>query len=115
MSAVSFALILALTTVLMAEFVNGWTDAPNVIATVVSTGVMSPRAAILMAVIMGGTPLGAPIAGWVADTLGPRWSLGVGALAGLIAALIGLLYMARTRHLRLSLETGRLRVKSAGD
>jgi len=52
MSAVSFALILALTTVLMAEFVNGWTDAPNVIATVVSTGVMSPRAAILMAVIM---------------------------------------------------------------
>jgi len=52
MSAVTFALILALTTVLMAEFVNGWTDAPNVIATVVSTGVMSPRAAILMAVIM---------------------------------------------------------------
>ena len=52
MSAMSFALILALTTVLMAEFVNGWTDAPNVIATVISSGVMSPRAAILMAVVM---------------------------------------------------------------
>ncbi len=36
MSAISFALIFALTTVLMAEFVNGWTDAPNVIATVVA-------------------------------------------------------------------------------
>ncbi len=71
--------------------------------------------AILMAVIMGGTPLGAPIAGWVADTLGPRWSLGVGALAGLVAALIGLLYMKRSRRLRLSLEPGRLPVKSAGD
>jgi len=71
--------------------------------------------AILMAVIMGGTPLGAPIAGWVADALGPRWSLGVGTLAGLIAALIGLLYMMRSRHLRLSLESGRLRVKAAGD
>jgi len=52
MSAISFALIFALATVLMAEFVNGWTDAPNVIATVVATGVMSPRTAILMAVIM---------------------------------------------------------------
>ena len=52
MSAVSFALILALATVLIAEFVNGWTDAPNAIATVVATGVMSPRSAILMAVIM---------------------------------------------------------------
>ena len=52
MSAISVALIVALATVLMAEFVNGWTDAPNVIATVISTGVMSPRAAIVMAVIM---------------------------------------------------------------
>jgi PiT family inorganic phosphate transporter len=38
--------------VLAAEFVNGWTDAPNAIATVVSTGVMAPRTAIAMAVIM---------------------------------------------------------------
>ena len=52
MSALSFALIFALTTVLLAEFVNGWTDAPNVIAVVVSTGVMSPKTAILMAVLM---------------------------------------------------------------
>lgn len=52
MSALSFALIFALTSVLLAEFVNGWTDAPNVIATVVSTGVMSPKTAILMAVLM---------------------------------------------------------------
>lgn len=52
MAVVSLALIIALTAVLLAEFVNGWTDAPNVIATVVSTGVMSPRAAILMAVVM---------------------------------------------------------------
>ena len=36
MSAITLALIFALATVLMAEFVNGWTDAPNVIATVVA-------------------------------------------------------------------------------
>ena len=32
--------------------VNGWTDAPNAIATVVSTRAMTPRAAIVMAAIM---------------------------------------------------------------
>lgn len=68
MSAMSFALILALTTVLMAEFVNGWTDAPNVIATVISSGVMSPRAAILMAVVMN--TVGATSGTAVAATVG---------------------------------------------
>ena len=35
--------------ILAAEFVNGWTDAPNAIATVVSTRVMKPGHAVLMA------------------------------------------------------------------
>src|SRR3989344_3508576 len=35
--------------ILGAEFVNGWTDAPNAIATVVSTGSLSPRMAVFMA------------------------------------------------------------------
>jgi PiT family inorganic phosphate transporter len=35
--------------VLAAEFVNGWTDAPNAIATVVSTRVLSPARALLLA------------------------------------------------------------------
>ena len=48
--------------------------------------------AILMAIFAGGTPLGAPIVGRVADTLGPRWALGVGALAGVAAAAIGAWY-----------------------
>ena len=45
--------------------------------------------AILMAMAWGGTPVGAPLVGWVADHLGARWSLGVGALAGLLAAWVG--------------------------
>lgn len=51
--------------------------------------------AIYMAIALGGTPIGAPIVGFVADTFGPRWSLAVGALAGLSAALVGLRYLAR--------------------
>jgi PiT family inorganic phosphate transporter len=38
--------------ILAAEFVNGWTDAPNAIATVVSTRVMRPHHAVLMAAVL---------------------------------------------------------------
>ena len=68
MGALSLALIIALSTVLIAEFVNGWTDAPNAIATVVATGVMSPRSAIAMAVIMN--TVGAMAGTAVAKTVG---------------------------------------------
>jgi MFS family permease len=30
--------------------------------------------AILLAIALGGTPVGAPIVGWIADTFGPRWA-----------------------------------------
>ncbi len=45
------ALILVLLLVLGAEFVNGWTDAPNAIATTVSTRALSPLLAVIMAAI----------------------------------------------------------------
>ncbi len=43
-------IILAIVVILVCGsiFVNGWTDAPNAIATVVSTRVLSPRAAIIL-------------------------------------------------------------------
>lgn len=64
--------------------------------------------AILLAIAVGGTPIGAPIVGWVADTFGPRWALAVGALAGFAAAAVGLYYLTKYRHLRLQLSAGRL-------
>ena len=66
--------------------------------------------AILFAVAMGGTPIGAPLVGKVADTLGPRWALGVGAAAGFSAALVGLHYLVTHRHLRVRRQGLRLRV-----
>lgn len=50
MDNVTPALIVVLFLVLAAEFVNGWTDSPNAIATVVSTHVLSPVKAVIMAV-----------------------------------------------------------------
>lgn len=50
--------------VLAAEFVNGWTDAPNAIATVVSTRVLSPYQALIMATVLNvvGTMSGTAVA-----------------------------------------------------
>jgi PiT family inorganic phosphate transporter len=48
----SFGLLLVLLLVLGAEFTNGLTDAANAIATVVSTRVLSPMKAVIMAAIL---------------------------------------------------------------
>jgi PiT family inorganic phosphate transporter len=47
-----FLLTIALLSVLAAEFVNGWTDAPNAIATVVSTRVLPASVAVIMAAVL---------------------------------------------------------------
>jgi len=70
--------------------------------------------AIYLAISLGGTPVGAPIVGWVADVFGPRWALGVGAGAGLAAALVGIHYLVKYRALRLHFAAGRLHVSMKG-
>ncbi len=58
--------------------------------------------ALFLAIALGGTPLGAPVVGRVADRFGPRWALGVGALSGVAAALVAAWYLgwARRREVR---------------
>jgi MFS family permease len=48
-------------------------------------------------VFLGSTPIGGPIVGWIAENLGARYALGVGALACLAAGTWGVL-MARRHH-----------------
>jgi MFS family permease len=71
--------------------------------------------AIRLAIALGCTPIGAPIVGWVADRYGPRWALGVGAASGLAAAIVGLHYLVRYRHLTLRIEAGHLRFRFDGE
>jgi MFS family permease len=44
--------------------------------------------AIRVGVALGGTAIGAPIVGWVANHFGPRWSLGIGAASGFGATVV---------------------------
>jgi MFS family permease len=51
--------------------------------------------ALRVGVGLGGTAIGAPIVGWVANHFGPRWSLGIGAISAFLAALVAALMMAK--------------------
>jgi MFS family permease len=64
--------------------------------------------ALRVGIALGGTPIGAPIVGWVANHFGPRWTLGVGAASGYAAAIVGLHYLIKYCHLRLKVGEGRL-------
>lgn len=44
---------------------------------------------------LGGTAIGAPIVGWIANYFSPRWSLGIGAVSAFLAALVAALMMAK--------------------
>lgn len=65
--------------------------------------------ALYMAVIMGSTPVGAPIAGWVADAFGPRAAIMLGGTAGFIACAIGVAWVLTSGRLRRE-ESGRFRL-----
>ncbi|MEA9986741.1 MULTISPECIES: MFS transporter [Subtercola] len=60
--------------------------------------------ALYMAIFMGGTPIGAPIVGLIADSFGPRWAIAVAAVAGFAGAIVGLVWMIRHQHLRVAVH-----------
>jgi MFS family permease len=76
--------------------------------------------ALYLTIFMGGTPVGAPVLGIVANELGARWAIGVGAVAALLAAIVAVLWMRSTRDLRIRRHPAddpwwRLRVRYDGD
>jgi MFS family permease len=47
--------------------------------------------AIYMTIVMGGTPIGAPVIGWIGETYGARWTLIVGGMLVLVGVVLALL------------------------
>lgn len=63
--------------------------------------------ALYMAIFMGGTPAGAPLIGWISEAFGPRWTIGIGAVA-LGVTLVGVsVWLARSQNVRVSYESQR--------
>jgi PiT family inorganic phosphate transporter len=88
---VSFLLVFTLILVLGAEFVNGWTDAPNAIATVVSTRVLSPGRAVLMAAVLnivGAIVTGTAVAATIGKGIVSPDVIGLPVVAGAMLSII---------------------------
>ncbi|HST48753.1 MFS transporter [Jatrophihabitans sp.] len=58
---------------------------------------------------MGGTPIGAPIVGWVAELLGPRWAMLGGGMICLVMTLLVAGYLSRRRQVGSTQVMDRLR------
>jgi PiT family inorganic phosphate transporter len=112
---VTLELVVVLLLILGAEFVNGWTDAPNALATVIGTHALSARAALTMASffnvvgVLSGTAVAATISTGILDsgsvslstvgsamvgiivwsTLAARWGLPTSETHALVAGLAG--------------------------
>ncbi|QEW01584.1 MFS transporter [Microbacterium caowuchunii] len=76
------------------------TTANGYVQTTTDPAVRGRVLALYMAVLMGATPIGAPIAGWVADTWGPRSAIVLGGVAGLAACAVGVTWLLVSGRVR---------------
>lgn len=69
--------------------------------------------ALYMMTLMGGTPVGAPIVGWVGQTFGARWTLIGGGLATGVAVVVATLWLLKSEDIdvrHLSVRTAKMSV-----
>jgi MFS family permease len=104
-----YYLLFALTLIVLGVCAQTFITAANsAVQLATESGMRGRVMAMYLAILLGGTPLGAPFAGWVADTFGARCGLIVGATAGVSAAVVGIRYLKRYRGLRICWVNGRL-------
>lgn len=63
--------------------------------------------AVYAAIMMGGTPIGAPIVGWVGDVAGPRWSILLSSILLGLTCIGVVVFMRFHERMRVRLERGR--------
>ncbi|MGX5694736.1 MFS transporter [Agromyces soli] len=98
----TFALFAASTVLIGFAAVTMLTTANGYVQTTTEPALRGRVLALYFAILSGGTPIGAPIVGAVANGWGPRWGLGVAAIAAGVAALIGLGWLVVSRGMRLA-------------
>jgi MFS family permease len=76
--------------VLVGLFSINFTSLANIVIQLTSPAAMRGRVMALWTVaVMGSTPIGGPVVGWIGEYVGPRWALAVGGLAAIAAAALG--------------------------
>jgi MFS family permease len=61
--------------------------------------------ALYSVAFLGTTPIGGPLQGWIGEHAGARWSLVVGGMAAVIAALMGFAFVRRTERAKVEVQT----------
>nr|WP_305095134.1 MFS transporter [Prescottella sp. R16] len=72
------------------------TSAMSILQLSVPTGLRGRVMGMYMLAFLGGTPLGSPLLGWLADAVDPRAPLVVGGAVSLVAGLAAALYVRRS-------------------
>lgn len=85
---------------------NMLTTANGFVQTTTDPAVRGRVLSLYLAILMGGTPIGAPLVGAAADAFGARSTLFIGALAGFIACGVGLSWLFIERRLRFHVRKG---------
>lgn len=53
---------------------------------------------LYLVVFFAGNPIGSPLVGWIAESWGPRWAIGVGSIASILVATIAAIWAKRHWH-----------------
>lgn len=113
MSEQLWSILPVLLLILAAEFVNGWTDAPNSIATVIATRVLPPHQALVMATVlnilgaMSGTAVAATIGKGIVDPL-------IINITTVAAAMVGIIFWSTVAYYMGGLPTSESHALVAG-
>lgn len=78
------------------------TSAMNILQMSVPSDMRGRVMGIYMLCFLGGTPIGSPVLGWLADVLDPRAPLVIGGVVSLASGVFAAVYLLRRGNLRLS-------------
>ncbi|HET8768328.1 MFS transporter [Phycicoccus sp. M110.8] len=91
------------------------TTANAMVQTRVDAAMRGRVMALYMAIFMGGTPLGAPLIGWIGDAWGPRWTIAIGTIAVGVTLVAVSYWLAKHENVQVTYESKarpRLRIRT---
>lgn len=69
--------------------------------------------ALYMTIVMGGTPIGSPVIGWVGQQFGPRWTLLGGGMLTIVGVVLAVALFARPTRVEQAVEPEVVRASAA--